>query len=154
MIDTAKAGTLIRLAREDAGMSQRALAQASGVQQSNIAAAESGRRSVSNEMLDRLLDAADYRPSVPLALKREEIRRIGDQLGVRGIRVFGSVSRGADHRGSDIDLLVDLDATAAGFELGAFVAAVRDLTGFDADVIVDRGDRPEMAHIRATAVPL
>lgn len=105
-------------------------------------------------MLTRILVAADYRPSVPVAMKSAEIRASGERLGVKNIRVFGSVARGTDHHESDVDLLVDLDPGVAGFELGAFAAAVRDLTGFEADVVVDIGVDPTIRRIRESALPL
>jgi len=52
------AGNLIRLARRDAGMSQRELARAAGTSQGAIAAYESGRRSPSLETLARIVRAA------------------------------------------------------------------------------------------------
>lgn len=44
----------LRAAREDAGMTQRALAEAVGARQPHIAGIESGRRPVSAEMLERV----------------------------------------------------------------------------------------------------
>ena len=38
-----------------------------GMSQSTLAQIESGRRAISAELLERILRAADYRPSVPLA---------------------------------------------------------------------------------------
>lgn len=38
---------------------------------------------------------------------REEIAALGDRYGARRIRVFGSVARGEDGPGSDVDFLVD-----------------------------------------------
>ena len=39
------------------------------------------------------------------------IRRIMKKAGATNVRLFGSVARGQDTRGSDIDLLVDFDLT-------------------------------------------
>src|SRR5699024_10728351 len=61
------APSILRAAREDAGLTQRALADSVGARQPHIAAIESGRRPVSPELLVRLLTAADYRPSLALA---------------------------------------------------------------------------------------
>jgi transcriptional regulator with XRE-family HTH domain len=60
------AAVLVREARLDAGLSQRELAERAGTRQSNIAAIESGRRGISEELLKALLIAADYRPSLAL----------------------------------------------------------------------------------------
>ena len=146
--------TTVREAREDSGLTQRALAEAVGLRQSNIAAIESGKRAVSDELLERILAAADYRPSLALSRNAEQIIQIGSDLGVRDIRVFGSVARGDDHHASDIDLLVSLQPGVAGFELGAFSSLVEELTGFPVDVVVDRDENTAVDHIRATARPL
>ncbi len=54
------AGGLLRLARMDAGISQRELAQRAGVPQSMIAAYERGRREPTLPTLLRLLEAAGF----------------------------------------------------------------------------------------------
>lgn len=52
------AANLIKLARHDAGLSQRELARAAGTSQGAIAAYESGRRSPTLETLARIVRAA------------------------------------------------------------------------------------------------
>ena len=52
------AGNLIKLARSDAGLSQRELARAAGTSQGAIAAYESGQRSPTLETLTRIVRAA------------------------------------------------------------------------------------------------
>lgn len=52
------AGNLIKLARRDAGLSQRELARAGGTSQGAIAAYESGQRSPTLETLTRIVRAA------------------------------------------------------------------------------------------------
>lgn len=143
---------VLRAAREDAGMTQSALAEAVGARQPHIAGIESGRRPISSELLARLLTAADYRPSLALAAHRDELLGLGAGLGVRNIRVFGSVARGTDHHSSDIDLFVEVDPEAGPLAYATFVADATDLLGFAVDVVVDDHDAP--SHIRRTAVPL
>ncbi|TAM71130.1 MAG: XRE family transcriptional regulator [Microbacteriaceae bacterium] len=151
--DPGTAPQLLRAAREDAQLTQRELARRSGVQQSHIAAIESGTRTVSPELLVRLLRAADYRPSVPLEREARRIRNIAAERGIGNVRVFGSALHGTDRFDSDLDLLVDVPPGAAPFALATFVSHVQDLLGFPVDVVVDRAggfaDR-----IRAEAVPL
>ncbi|MGB3376647.1 MAG: helix-turn-helix domain-containing protein [Microbacterium sp.] len=153
-VDVTAAPALVRAAREDAGMTQRALAEAVGLRQSNIAAIEAGSRPVSADMLERILVAADYRPSVSLGERGTALKRLGAELGITNIRVFGSVARGQDHHSSDVDLLVDLEPSPVPFRLGVFKGESEDLLGFAVDVVVDRGDRVGMDRIRQTAVPL
>lgn len=39
--------------------------------------------------------------------RREQLRQVLERHGVRNARIFGSVARGDDHQGSDLDILVD-----------------------------------------------
>lgn len=143
---------VLRSAREDAGMTQSALAEAVGARLPHIAGIESGRRPVSPDLLARLLAAADYRPSLPLAAHRDELLALGAGLGVRDIRVFGSVARGTDHHSSDIDLFIDLDPDTGPLAYATFVAGATELLGFAVDVVIDDYDAP--SRIRRTAIPL
>jgi predicted nucleotidyltransferase/DNA-binding XRE family transcriptional regulator len=150
----ADAPELVRAAREDAGLTQRALATRAGVKQANIAEIELGRRSVSADLLDRLLAAADYRPAIPTDRQADEIKRIGREFGVSNVRVFGSVARGEDHFDSDLDLLVDIAPGSSTLRAYAFPSLVAELIGFPVDMVIDEGETPYLTHIRAEAVAL
>lgn len=152
LTDTAGAADLVRTARTDAGMTQRALAHAVGLRQSNIAGIESGARPVSRDLLQRILEAADYRPTLSLQKHGAALRQLGAELGVTNIRVFGSVARGDDHYSSDVDLLIDLEPSSVPFRIGTFKGESEELLGFDVDVVVDDGGAPGLQHIRQTAV--
>lgn len=145
--DPADGARLVSVARADRSLSQTDLAQAAGMRQPNVAAIESGRRSVSADALERLLGAADYRPSVALEERAGQIVDIGRRHGLRNIRVFGSTVNGTDHFTSDIDLLAKLDEDRSYFDIGAFVSEVEALTGFPVDVVIDNAQRPAfLAH--------
>lgn len=60
------AGNLVRIARAQAGLSQRDLAQAAGIPQSTIARIESGSRQPSLPVLARILAAVDLELRVTL----------------------------------------------------------------------------------------
>jgi predicted nucleotidyltransferase len=137
-----RASDLIRAARADIGMSQAHLAEAVGMSQPNIAAIESGRRTPGPDVLERILRAADYRPSIAVETSARSIIDEGARHGVRGIRVFGSTARGTDHFTSDIDMLVRLDPNRSYFDIAAFQNAVEVLTGFPVDVVIDDDSRP------------
>lgn len=47
------------------------------------------------------------KPSLELEKHREEIRKLIQRHGLHNPRVFGSVAKGMDTEGSDLDLLVD-----------------------------------------------
>lgn len=151
-IPLSSAPAVIRAAREDSGMTQRALADAVGSRQPHIAGIEAGQRSVSVELLARLLEAADYRPSLSLAAHRDELLALGARRSIEDIRVFGSVARGSDHHHSDVDLLVRILPDADPLSYALFVEDAARLLGFPVDVVVEDENTPE--HIRRTAVPL
>jgi hypothetical protein len=134
-------------------MSQTELARAARMSQPNIAAIEAGRRAVGPEVLERLLRAADYRPSLPLEEAAEAIVTAGLRRGIRDIRVFGSIAHGADHFTSDIDLLARVDEGRGYFDIAMFQNDVESLTGFPVDVVVDDSARPAFLD-DATVVPL
>lgn len=110
--------------------------------QPNIAEIEAGRRAVGPGVLERLLRAADYRPSIPLELHAEDVVAAGARHGIRGIRVFGSIARGADHFTSDIDLLATVDPGRSYLDIAAFQNEVETITGFPVDLIVDDAQTP------------
>jgi len=149
------AADLIRLAREDIGMTQTALAHAAGMQQPTISAYEAGRKQPRAESFERIMAAAQTRPSIPLSVYADEIRAAASQHRLRDVRVFGSAVRGTDTASSDIDLLVTAEDGADLFDLGGFVAAVEEITGFPVDVLTeDQLEDEYFAHVRDDAVPL
>ena len=148
------AATLVRRAREDAGLSQRALATLAGIKQPNLAMIESGARVPSAELLARILRAARMRPSIPLELFAERILELAPRYGIRDIRVFGSAARGSDTANSDVDLLVSAEASVDFLTLAAFRQEVSELIGFPVDAIIDDESDPTVQAIRREAVPL
>ncbi|WP_435121768.1 nucleotidyltransferase family protein [Amycolatopsis thermoflava] len=56
----------------------------------------------------------------------------------RNVRVFGSVARGEDDEGSDIDLLVDLDPGADLVDLAALDIELERLLGYPVDIVPAR----------------
>ena len=76
---TAAIGALLRSARESAGLTQRELERASGVDQRRIAGYETGYRDMSVECLLRLVAALRADPSSllpsPLPARRDDVRQ-------------------------------------------------------------------------------
>jgi len=142
---------VVRALREAAGLSQTQLARRSGVAQPNIAAYESGRRSVSPEMLERLLTAARPLPHDALATFRFDLVRLAGQYGLGNVRVFGSAARGTDGPGSDLDLLVTRPPGIGLLTISAFAAEASELLGVEVDVVTD-GGLPTDHEIIKTAV--
>ncbi len=123
-------------------MSQADVARAAGMSQPNVAAIENGTRNPSDDAFERLLRAADYRPSLALEENADAIVEAGRKQGIHDIRVFGSIATGADHFLSDIDLLTRVEGGRGYFDIAAFTHTVEELTGFPVDVVVDDNRRP------------
>lgn len=130
--------TVLELRRR-AGLSQRELAQLSGVAQPNIAAYESGTRQPSPKMLVRLAAAARSRPSALLSRHAREVRAIVSRHRAHDVRVFGSVVRGEDRPGSDIDLLVTFADDATLYDQAALTEDLETLLGVHVDVVSAAG---------------
>jgi uncharacterized protein len=63
------------------------------------------------------------------AVTLDEVRAQRDaitRLGVRNIRVFGSVARGGATPDSDLDLLVDVERGHGYFDMAGFALGVED----------------------------
>ena len=75
------------------------------------------------------------RPSIALDLHRASIRDATRRRRAGNPRVFGSVRRGTDHEGSDLDLLVDALPGATLFDLGWLQTELEDLLGVTVDLV-------------------
>ena len=152
---TDDAAALIRAARLDAGLSRVQLAQRVGLNESVLMQVESGARAVSDELLEAVLRAAGYRPSLPLAMQADKILACAESHGLSNLRVFGSSVRGGeDDFDSDIDLLVTPSTSSDLFDLALFVDDVERLTGFPTDVVSDSPLPVQLTDAAREAVPL
>lgn len=140
--------------RRSAGLTQQELAALSGVAQPNIAAYEKGTRNPSAQMLARLAAAARPRPSTVLSQHRDAIKALAVQHKALHVKVFGSVARGEDRPGSDLDLLVKFTPDASLFDLTGLAEDVEALTGVHVNVVSEGGLREGHDDIRAQARPL
>jgi len=104
-------------------------------------------------MRQRLIEAVT-RPSERVADHREEVRAIVARNRGRDPRLFGSVARGEDRPGSDLDLLVDLDDSASLFDLARMHLELEELLGIRVDVLDEKGLRDKHLGILDDAVPL
>ena len=124
----------LKTRREAAGLTQAELSALTGVAQPNIAAYESGRRTLSEAMRNRL-ERAMTRPSELVDRHREHIRALVETHRARSPRLFGSVARGEDRPGSDVDLLVTFDDDASLFDVAGLHTALEELLRVRVDVI-------------------
>jgi len=81
------------------------------------------------------------KPSVALALKRAAVREATRRFRATNPRVFGSVVRGTDKDGSDLDLLVDALPGTTLFDLGGLQSELEELLGVSVDLVTP-GDLP------------
>ncbi len=67
--------------------------------------------------------------------KASTIRTMAAGLGITGVGVFGSVARGEETLGSNIDLLIECPTSLSHFDIVDFAAEVEDLVGARVDVL-------------------
>ena len=84
------------------------------------------------------------RPSQTLAAKRDDVLALAAARGVTRLRVFGSVARGQDQEGSDLDLLVDLPAGASLLKLVGLQLEMEDTLGLKVDLCTERELHPAL----------
>jgi predicted nucleotidyltransferase/DNA-binding XRE family transcriptional regulator len=167
-------GSMIRDARRRARLSQTDLARRAGVAQSVISAYESDRREPGLAMLSKLIEATGHQltinleplpgrrlalPDTPLGRRlrrhRRAVTNLAERRGLRNVRVFGSVARGEDRDGSDIDLLVDVDYGVGLVAIAGLARELADLLGVPVDVVpADSLKRAVRADVLAEALPL
>jgi len=95
------------------------------------------------------------KPSHALESNRMAIRVIVERHRACNARVFGSVLRGNDVEGSDLDLLVDPTSETTMFDIGAIRHELRKLLGVPVDVLTPNAlpDRFR-AQVVAEALPV
>ena len=125
----------IRAERRAAGLSQSQLARLAAVSQPNLSAYENGRRVPSPEVLERIIRALAVRPSARVEQHRDSIRALVAEHHAVAPRVFGSVARGDDEPGSDVDLLVEFTDEASLLDEIGLRLALADLLRVDVDVV-------------------
>ncbi|HEV2361962.1 MAG TPA: helix-turn-helix domain-containing protein [Acidimicrobiales bacterium] len=150
-------GAILKGARIRAGLSQVALAERAHVTQSVISSYERGAREPSLSTLARLIEATGFELQLDLrqvdapvrevnrALSgeigrrlrrhRRSVVRIIERHGLKSPRVFGSVARGDEHAGSDVDLLVDVPIGVGLFALARCQAELEALLHAPVDLI-------------------
>ena len=95
------------------------------------------------------------RPSEILPLHRETIRQLVFQAGMANPRVFGSVLRGEDDDGSDLDLLVDPAPKTSLLDVAGLQIEIEQLLGIKVDLLTPRGLPPKFREkVLAEARPV
>lgn len=95
------------------------------------------------------------RPSLTLAAHRDRVLALAAARGASRVRVFGSVARGADHEGSDIDLLVDVPPGTSLLQLVGLQMDIEDALGVKTDLCTEPELHPALKQrVLAEARPL
>jgi len=77
-----------------------------------------------------------------LATRRTEILEAAARHGARNVRVFGSVARGDDRPGSDIDLLVGVEPGRTLLDVIGLEQELQELLGCRVEVLTEGGLSP------------
>ncbi|MCB1002653.1 MAG: nucleotidyltransferase family protein [Acidimicrobiales bacterium] len=87
--------------------------------------------------------------------RREEIKAIVARHHGRSVAIFGSVARGEEHPGSDIDFLVQLEPDARPIEILSIGVELEEVLGVKVDVGTPGSLRERLRdEVLAEAVPL
>ncbi len=87
------------------------------------------------------------RPSEALNLHRDRIRQIALSHRVTNLRVFGSVLRGEDTEGSDLDILVEPTSETTLMDIGAIQFELSELMNISIDVLTPRALPERFRHL-------
>ena len=79
-----------------------------------------------------------------LTEKRAEILRLAEHYHTSDVRIFGSVARGDNDLGSDVDFLVKAMPDCSLFDLGGLLMDLQDLLGCEVDVVTDDALKPRV----------
>lgn len=144
----------LRLRRAAVGMTQRDLAEASGVKQPLIAVIESGKRLPTEAVRQAIDGALRVRPSQLLAVARDRVLAAVAAAGGTEARVFGSVASGNDQPDSDLDLMVRFPPGADIVTLLTLEEELTDLLTVPVDVVSAGSSGPLRDGALAQSVPL
>lgn len=87
--------------------------------------------------------------------KRKQILDIATQYGASNVRIFGSVARGEETPGSDIDFLVELDPNCTLLDQIALIQSLEDLLECKIDLAETESLHPLIKEqVLQEAIPL
>lgn len=90
-----------------------------------------------------------------LQSKKAEILALAAKHGASNVRLFGSVVRGDDQEGSDVDFLVDMQENRSLFDLIGLQLDIEKAIGRRVDVLTPNGINPYLKErILGEAAPL
>jgi predicted nucleotidyltransferase len=83
--------------------------------------------------------------------RRDHVHRIARAHGAESIRLVGSVARGDEDAGSDVDFLVRFEPGRSLFDQAGLIHDLEQLLGVEVDVISEGGLRDSDVAIREDA---
>jgi predicted nucleotidyltransferase len=84
-------------------------------------------------------------PSLALQSKRDQILALVAARGASRLRVFGSVARGQDHEGSDVDLLIEVPVGTSLLQIVGLQLEIEDALGVRVDLCTESDLHPQLA---------
>jgi uncharacterized protein len=95
------------------------------------------------------------KPSDVIAARRDKILAIAAAYGASNLRVFGSVAKGEDKEGSDLDLLVDVQPGTSLFQFAGLQLDIEGALGMKVDLCTESQLHPKLkSRILSEARPL
>jgi predicted nucleotidyltransferase len=89
-----------------------------------------------------------------LRARRGDLLAAAARRGASNLRVFGSVARGDDSAQSDVDFLVDFEASRSLVDVAGLILDLQEILGVPVDVVEASTLRPSDEDILADAVAL
>lgn len=151
---TDPSGADLRSRRTRPELTQREVAARPGVAHPLIPAAETARRGIGPDGRAELDAALQARPSTVLERHRSAVREVVARHHGRDAFVIGSVARGDDTPGSDLDLMVTFDDGTDLVDVLDLTDELEELLGTKVDVISGRVAGAAGEHARRDAAPL
>ena len=95
------------------------------------------------------------KPSIALQTNRAAIRTVVERHRACNARVFGSVLRGDDHEGSDLDILIDPTPNTTLMDVAKIQVELEKLLGVSVDVLTPKALPDKFRNsVLAEAVPV
>jgi uncharacterized protein len=86
--------------------------------------------------------------------RRTDLLAAAARRGASNLRIFGSVARGDDGAESDVDFLVDFEASRSLVDVAGLILDLQEILGVPVDVVEASTLRPDDQDILADAVAL
>jgi hypothetical protein len=87
--------------------------------------------------------------------KRGDIVRIAARYGAFNVRIFGSIARGEEGPGSDVDFLVEFEKGRSLMDHAGLVLELQELLGVKVDVATERSLKERIRHrVLKEAIPI